>query len=87
MDCIPTVADVFAFGGLESIGALPYFLGDLVGTLPGGVEFARVDLPSVLKDLAKDPVACFESFDSNIVVVVSGGLLLIDCVADIHLLA
>ena len=75
MNCISIVADVFAFGGLESVGALPYFLGYLVGALLGRAELARVDLLSVLKDLAEDEVKYFESSNPNVVVVVvvSGG--------------
>ena len=79
---IPTVVDVFALGGLEFVGAFSCFFDYLVGAFPGGSEFARVNLLGVLENLTKDPIAYLESADPHAAVIMSGGLLLVNCIAD-----
>ena len=85
MNGIPTVVDVFALRGLEFVGALPCFFDYLVGALLDWTEFARVNFLGILEDPTKDPVAYLESADPHIAVIMSGGLLLVDCVADARL--
>ena len=87
MGGVLTAVDVASVLSLEFVGSLTDDLGDLVGSFPVVAQLACSYFFGVLEDSAQYPVPDLESSHSDVLVVVLGYLLLVECSVKVSVVA